>query len=194
MSGNQEFGELGDGIEVLAHAKLPDDLVLSEFESIIDALEALLLAPLGYEPFGDPGYSYGSRRRPFRDPEQELGIEVRRVQYGSDFLLVVGAIGTVAGTAYVIAQIIDKIQDIRLKNEDIARKKYERLQRERADQEALQSTARQATAEVIGNDLPWPEPYRPGENRWFFNALATLARFGVRIEIRPLGRGEPPRG
>lgn len=185
MSDGERLGD--DSGEIVARAKLPDDLVLAEFESIVDAIDAVLLLPQdSYDPLYDYPYKERYRRRPRRDPENDLGLEVVRVQYGSDFLLVMGAAAAVLGSAYTVAKIVDKVQDIRLKNEDIHAKKAERLRRQQAERDVLRDAAREATTDVAGDeDWPWRFAPYPEPPRWFFDAVATLAWFRVRISVSP---------
>jgi mannitol-specific phosphotransferase system IIBC component len=118
-----------------AHQKLPDDLTLAEFSDLVGAVESLCA-------------SSGARR-----------ASVLRVQYGSDFLLVVSIAGSAAAVLVSISVVVKNLAESRksaaearkLTSEAKAAEERATRAREAWQQHQNESKARaDATAEMAG--------------------------------------------
>ena len=115
---------------VIARAELPDDLLLVEFNSLTNSLGVLSeIARNGSSE--SVQFANGSMRR-FNPPLPE----VKKVQYGSEFLVVLGVDGAVAAVgsgiagAFVgFAKCLDILAAAGIKNEDRLAKRDGRLAR-----------------------------------------------------------------
>jgi hypothetical protein len=101
---------------IRADAKLPDDLVLEEFADIVGALQTMVGAALEWATAPNMENAGGHVAKP--EPPQLI-----RVQYGSDFLVILGLVATSAASLAVIFKCfnslvtgISTVADIRLKS------------------------------------------------------------------------------
>lgn len=141
-------------ITVVASGKLPDDLTLEEFSDLVGAVTTTVSASQHLLRTNQPA-------------ARNVDSLLHRVQYGSDFLVVV-SLATVAGTVLTIAKGIDTLAAAGLKNEERLGKKAERLNR-RAERQ--RKTLENLTVENIGT-------------RGEANDVATLASIGIHLESR----------
>lgn len=98
----------------VAHAKLPDDLQVVEYAQIV--LDITRLIHVGQElRFG------------WHNEERSSAAQVNRVQYGSDFMMVLAIAGGLATVTYTLAKALDMLAAAGLKNEERLGKRAERL-------------------------------------------------------------------
>lgn len=113
-------------------AKLPDDIGADEFAALVGAVSALDDAVVTSVRNSPEAEFFNS------DLRTVAPSVVQKVQYGSDFMVVLGVVaqgavpvGVVAGVWLTIAKSIDIIASARLKNEERKGKRDERLARRR---------------------------------------------------------------
>lgn len=152
---------------VIAQAKLPDDLAFSEYDAVVRSLRAVSedarlrgLQRVAFKPLGAPKGNPPTFQRVL-PPEPE----VVRVQYGSDFVLVLSILGSAPALAAAfltaakglkIVQESRKINEERLGlREDRLLKKEQRLERnaERAKAVAAYKSASQPRTELIESEI-----------------------------------------
>jgi hypothetical protein len=181
---------------VIFRAKLPDDLTLAEYSEIVGSIDLLVSLDTEIKP------RIRSEEDLLRSPTSDSRFEVVRVQYGSDFMLVlafapyVGSAVAGAGLTFLsVAKGIKIIQEARDVNETRMGKKEERLRRA---QERLRDEVRTPNRAAKGEVYVSPElivrlnrersnqnpkklsaPYTPHELR----ALALLADYGFSVEV-----------
>lgn len=146
-------------------AKLPDDIGADEFAALVNAISVLddevvtsvLASP---EPeFFDT------------DLRTVAPSVVQKVQYGSDFMVVLNVVaqgavpvGVVVGTWLGIAKSINYIADARLKNEDRKGKREDRLARRRERAAAEQVATRRHIWRSDGYFIDGLVAVAPGRN------------------------------
>ncbi|WP_285117324.1 hypothetical protein [Leifsonia sp. fls2-241-R2A-40a] len=169
-------------------AKLPDDLLLTEFADLTESVQVLAAS-------ANKGL------------ESESPTFVQRVQYGSEFLIIVGIVTAVVAPFLTFSKGLDFLASAGLKNEERLGKRQERLARKReikvaeARLIAERRKARDAKVDPTGApavrrqyDRIMPEQQRDelavvigreaAQNPRVLTALATLAEYGIDIRVR----------
>jgi hypothetical protein len=159
----------------LAEAKLPNDLSLNEFVSLSSALSDLVGE--AHQVIADRGTGFAAPVDYPAEPD-----ELIRVQYGSDFLIVVGIAAGVAGVLLSAAKALDYLAAAGLKNEERLARRQERLQQLDSDLKLplyLEREVEERLKRVDSGGLNSPKARR---------ALGRLARYGIRISIEARNR------
>lgn len=118
---------------VIAHAKLPDDLAISEFEALVSAVEQISYTALLISQKEGRRTRRASEKVPWPEIRRAPQPVVVRVRYGSDLSIVLQIVGSVAVAAssvaaafIAMAKALKIIQESRLINEDRLGKKAAR--------------------------------------------------------------------
>lgn len=132
--------------ELVASAKLPDDLQFQEMTEILDAI-LVLIAYAEDQPLGAPAQDW------------DVEATALKLQYGSDFLAIIAVGASVAAVIASLAKSVDLLSSAALKNEQRRKTKEERiaLRMKRAEDEAAIVEERRRAAEVekqAGRDSP----------------------------------------
>ncbi|SIS07775.1 hypothetical protein [Microbacterium sp. RURRCA19A] len=175
-------------LQLIAHAKLPDDLTFHEFTEISEALRVLISF----------GYYAGSGQTRWDDRDLP-DAEVRKVQYGSDFLTIVVIAGAVGVALRPLGQLIESVakswdtfQAASLKREERLGKKEERLA-------AKESRLRNQTTQPSNGDnfpaiaeltaLSWGpresiQQMQVADLQVLASAITVLAQYKVSVRIQ----------
>ncbi|MEI3849252.1 MULTISPECIES: hypothetical protein [unclassified Microbacterium] len=166
--------------EVTAQAKLPDDLAFDEYAQIIGDLQ-LALSFAAYLDAADHTW----------DDRTLADSVVTRVQYGSDFVVVMGIAATALGGLYTVSKILKNLADAAHVNEQRLGLREERRRKNREEKptdiddaySALNSGLRGSGKNLDGMTF--------GQMTKLLHAIRRLSDYRVTVTIVTLTQGNP---